>query len=361
MTWLATRMSTYQMNYFLRSGVSEASLELQRAGQELSTGRRADIFGDLGPRAGVAITMRAREESTQSYLWSNNVLENKLDATLAAVEAIREPVQDVLETVILNKSKSTTSADAMQSQARAALETVLATLNTNYNGEHIFAGTTSDRPPMMRWNGVNPTTGLSPEDVVNAIVGTGPTDQATALSMIAELDQAFSSSHTGNPNYNFETTFYQGTPELDGLGQPSERISGRLDVGQELHYGVQGNDEGMREIIKGLSMIVSVDLSTMTDEDAYRAWMDEATSTLADGVQSTLDDAAEIGFNQQIVDKAKTRLEALSVIQRTQIATYENIDPYEVATKMSALETQLQASYSVSGRLSGLSILNWLR
>ncbi|MDC0739465.1 flagellin [Cognatishimia sp. SS12] len=361
MSWLSTRMSTYQMNYFLRDNVSQSSLQLQRAGQELSTGRRSDMFGDLGPRAGIAITMRGREENTQSYITANKALENKLEAMLTAVTAIRDPAQDVLQAVLLNKEAPVTGAHAMQAQARAALETVISTLNTSFNGEHLFAGTVSNVPPMTRWSEAHPDTGLSPEAIMQAVIGTGPADATEAATIIAELDAVFSSSHGTTPDYDFEASFYSGTPELDGGGQPSERITARLDVGQVLNYGVQANDQGLRDVIKGLAMIATIDPQDITDPDAYRAWMEEATQVLSSGVQGTLDAATNIGFNQQLVDKAQQRLEDMSLVQRTQIGTYENIDPYEVATKMTALETQLQASYNVSARLSGLSILSHMR
>lgn len=359
MSWLSTRISSYQMNYYMRGHVSETSLALQRAGQELSTGRRADMFGDLGPRAGVAITMRAREENTQAYLSANNVLENKLEAMLSSIEAIRQPVEEVLQAAILNKENPSTGAFAVQAQARAALETVIGTLNVSFNGEFLFSGTMSNARAMNRWETADATTGLSPEDVMAAVIGAGPVDVATAGTIIAEIDQVFSSTHT-NANYNFEESFYNGTPELTG-GVPNDRIAGRLDQGQELVYGVQANDQGFRDIIKGLSMLAAVDIEAIGDDDAYRAWMDEVVETLADGVQGALDTSANLGFNQQLVEKAKERLEDISMVQRKQIATYENIDPYEVATQLSSLETQLQASYSVSSRLSGLTILDWYR
>lgn len=360
MSWLSSRISSYQMNYYMKGHVSQTSLALQRAGQELSTGRRADMFGDLGARAGVAITMRAREENTQAYLQSNNVLENKLEAMLSSIETIRQPVEEVLQAAILNKESPSTGAFAVQAQARAALETVFGTLNVSFNGEFLFSGTTSDTPAMNRWDTADATTGLSPEDVMNAIIGGGPVDVATAGTIIAEIDQAFSSTHA-NANYNFEETFYNGTPELDAFGVANERISGRLDQGQELVYGVQANDQGFRDVIKGLSMLAAVDIESIGDEDAYRAWMDGVVTSLADGVQGVLDASANLGFNQQLVENAKGRLEDISIVQRKQITTYENIDPYEVATQMSSLETQLQASYSVSARLSGLTILDWYR
>lgn len=360
MSWLSSRISSHQMNIYMRSHVSETSLALQRAGQELSTGRRADMFGDLGPRAGVAITMRAREENTQAYLSANSVLENKLEAMLSSIETIREPVEEVLQAAILNKESPGTGAFAVQSQARAALETVMGTLNVSFNGEFIFSGTTSNVRALNRWEDADATTGLSPEDVMSAIIGAGPVDVATAGTIIAEIDQAFDSTHA-NANYNFEASFYNGTPELDGGGLPNDRIAGRLDQGQELVYGIQANDQGFRDIIKGLSMLSAVDIESIGDEDAYRAWMNDVVETLADGVQGALDASANLGFNQQLVEKAKVRLEDISMVQRKQIATYENIDPYEVATQMSSLETQLQASYSVSSRLAGLTILDWYR
>lgn len=348
------------MNYYMRGHVSETSLALQRAGQELSTGRRADMFGDLGARAGVAITMRAREENTQAYLQANNVLENKLEAILSSIETIRGPVEEVFQAAILNKEHAGAGAYAVQAQARAALETVIGTMNVSFNGEYLFSGTTSDAPAMTRWNEADVGSGLSPEDVMAAVIGAGPVDVTSVGTIVAEIDQVFDSSHS-NSNYHFEETFYNGTPELDGLGMPNNRISGRLDQGQEMVYGVQANDPAFRDVIKGLAMLASVDIDSITDQDAYRAWMDEVVDTLASGVDGVLDASANLGFNQQLVENAKLRLEDISIVQRKQIATYENIDPYEVATEMSGLETQLQASYSVSSRLSGLTILDWYR
>ncbi len=360
MAWMSTRISSYQANYFLKNNVSQATLELQKAGQELSTGRRADMFDDLGARAGVAITMRAREENTQAYITSNEVLENKLSAMLTSVDAIRDAVDDVLQTAILNKESKTTGSESLQAQARAAIEIVVGTLNTSFNGEHLFGGITSDVQPMTRWTATNSDTGFSPAEVFDNIVGTGPNTAADAATMIADLDQIFQSTYTTNTSFNFEATFFSGTPLEDGTGATNERISARIDLGQSLEYGVQANDPGLRDIIKGLGMLAAIDLDTMTDPDAYSDWMDGVVTALADGMENTLEISANIGFNQQIVDTAITRLEDISEVQLAQINTYESVDPYEAATRMTAFETQLQASYSVSSRLSGLTILNWL-
>lgn len=360
MTWNVGRVSSLQFNLFSRSHVAKATTALQRTGQELSTGRKADIFADLGSRAATAINLRAREENTQAYMTANKVLDSKLEAMLTSVDGVRDTAQSVLQNALINASRPVTGASALKSEARAALESVISGLNISYNGDHLFAGTRSDRPPMTRWSEVNSATGYSPEEVLQDIVGSGPTTAAEAQAMMDAIDDIFASANTVDPDRNFESTFFNGTPALDASGQPSNRVSARINTGQELEYGVQGNDTAFRDIIKGLAMLVATDVSEISDEAAYAAWMEGVTQALSAGVQGALGASARIGFGQQVVETTQIRLTDLSLVQRTQIGDYENVDPYEAATRLTDLETQLQASYNVSARLSQLTILKFL-
>lgn len=354
------RFSTMQFNLTSQRYVSETTIALQRAGKEVSTGIRADIFGDLGSRAAQDLKLRTQFDQAEAYLTSNDVLSNKLSAMLTAVDAIREQVGSVIETAIINSSGPSNGGSALQAQARAALESVIATLNTSYNGEFIFAGTQSDQVTLMRWEETNPTTGLSPEEIMQNIIGSGPTDAASATAMADDIDSIFASLNTVAPDRNFEATFYNGTPALDGSGQPMARLRGRISPGQELQYGIQANDQGFRDILKGLSMLATADVSQITDNAAYKEWMDRVIGALTIGQEGALAASSTIGFNQQVVETAKARLEDITIVQQTQIANFETVDPYEAITRMTNLETQLQASYQVSARLSSLSIINVL-
>ncbi|MCI5097399.1 MAG: flagellar hook protein [Rhodobacteraceae bacterium] len=354
------RLSTLQLNLTNRRHVSTTTTALESAGREVSTGRRADIFKDLGPRAAAALKLRSNEEDTQAYLLSNGVLGNKLQAMLTSTDSIRERTQAVLESALGNASRPVNGADTLQEQARAALESIVATLNTSYNGDHIFAGIESNEAPMTRWSETNPETGLSPKDVLEGIVGSGPTSVADVQAMTAEIDAIFDSSNTVNPERNYEGTYFSGSPLQDGSGNPTNRVTARISPGQALDYGVQANDQGFRDIIKGLSMLASTDVAQIDDPEAYEAFMSHVIDALSAGQEGALDTSARIGFNQQVVETAVTRLTDLSLVQRTQIANYETVDPYEAVTRMTSLENQLQASYQVSARLSNLSILNYL-
>jgi len=360
MSWSVSRVSSLQLNQFNRQHVARATEALQRAGQELSTGRKADLFADLGPRAAVALTLRAREENTQAYMKTNGILDSKLEAMLASVDAVRHGSQDVLQNALINASRPSTGANTLKGEARAALESIIGSLNISYNGDHLFSGTASDRPPLSRWDAADPDTGLSPAGVLADIVGAGPASLSEAEAMIDEINAFFASTNSADPDRNYEGVFFKGTPLLDASGLPAGRVTARIDEGQKLEYGVQANDRAFRDTLKGLAMLTVVDVSTIDDEAAYARWMEEVNGALSGGVQGALAVSANIGFNQQVVAKAQTQLDDISLVQRTQISNYESVDPYEAATAVSNLETQLQASYSVTARLSQLTLLNFL-
>lgn len=353
------RISTQQFNQMNRDLISRTTVSLQQAAKEVVTGRRADVFLDLGPQAASSLTLRTREDETQAYLTSNSLLQGRLQVQLDSVDSIRGQVIDVLEPVLANASMPLAGADTIQIQARTALEITIAQLNVSFSGETLFGGTRSGAPPLTQYSDVNPNTGLSPQDVVNSIITGPPATLADITQIVADLDAVFSST-SANPNEDFEGTFYNGTPELDGSGIPNPRISARIEPGLELDYGLQANDEPFREVIKGFAMLAAFDVTEISDPDVYVAWMDEVTKVLGDASLEVLNISAEIGFRQQTVETAQRRLEAVSNVNITQLAQLEEVDPYEAATRMTALETQLRATYEVTAQLNSLSLLNYL-
>ena len=242
---------------------------------------------------------------------------------LASVDNAREEVQSVLEIAVLNASRPTNGAEVLQLQARAALEGMVAAMNVTFNGDSLFAGLDSNKPALTRWSDTSAVTGRTPESVLQEIIGTGPTDAASATQIADKIDQIFQSQDTVDPSRNFEGTFYQGSRNLDAGGQPTKQIRAWVNTGQEVVFGKRANEEAFRAAYQGLAMLAATDVSTL--------------------------------------DEAQTQLTDMSLVQRTQISNYESVDPYEAITRMNNLETQLQASYQVTSRLSSLSILNFLR
>ena len=107
-------------------------------------------------------------------------------------------------------------------------------------------------------------------------------------------------------------------------------------------------------------MLAAFDVTDIADEDVYVAWMGEVSKVLGDASLEALRISTEPGFNQQIVENATERLENLSRVHQTQLSELEGVDPYEAATRLTNLETQLRASYEITAQLNSLSLLNYL-
>lgn len=353
------RISTLQFVQTNKDLVTRSSLALQNAGREVSTGRRADIFYDLGSSAAATITLRSGLENAEAYYINNELLQGRLQVQLDSVEVIRDQVQDVLQSVLANSSSPSTGAQTLQVQARTALEVVISQLNVGFNGEALFAGLRSDRPPMTLYTTQNPSTGLSPENVISGIIGAPPTTLVQIQNISDQLDDVFESS-AADPDQNFESTFYSGTPESDLSGVPSKRVTAFIDRGLELEYGLQANDKPFRDVIKGLAMLAATDASEIQGQDVYVAWMQKISEVLVNASSEVLTVSVDIGFRQQAVETAQQRLDATKMTYQKQIADLENVDPFEAATKLKFLETQMRASYEVTAQLTSLSILNYL-
>ena len=70
--------------------------------------------------------------------------------------------------------------------------------------------------------------------------------------------------------------------------------------------------------------------------------------------------AAAVGYRQELVKETLERhTRALAVVNDT-IAGVERIDDYQAATRLIALQAQMEMTYTVTARLNRLSLVNFL-
>ena len=353
-------LSTLQASLMGRRNIARVSAELQKASTEVSTGFRADIYGDLGQRAALSLSLRGLMDRTDAFATSNGLLGNKLEVIATSAGQAHDAAQTFLSLAVANLDQPGATAGTLQQQARAAIEAITGALNVSYAGDNLFSGTATDRTALQGYATTNPATGVSPKDVVDGVVGAGPGSAADASAKIAELDKIFASTNTANPAQNFEATFYGGTPALNAGGNPNPRVSARIAEGQTVDYGIQANDPAVRDILKGLTMIASTDVSKIGNAAAYKTWMKSAVGALSDGVAGLTQAVAQLGSQQKLVETTQTQQADLKTVYNNRIVGYEAVDPYEAASRMSALQTQLSAAYSATSQLSKLSLLNYI-
>ncbi len=69
---------------------------------------------------------------------------------------------------------------------------------------------------------------------------------------------------------------------------------------------------------------------------------------------------ARLGVAQNRVSDASERMSIQRDILTRQVTGLENVDPYEAATRVNALMSQVEVSYSLTARIRQMSLLRYL-
>ena len=60
------------------------------------------------------------------------------------------------------------------------------------------------------------------------------------------------------------------------------------------------------------------------------------------------------------IRSVEARNQTVKTLVQTQLGSVEDADAYEISTRLLSYETQLQATYQITGRLQSLSLVNVL-
>ncbi|MBX6426877.1 MAG: flagellar biosynthesis protein FlgL [Variibacter sp.] len=186
------------------------------------------------------------------------------------------------------------------------------------------------------------------------------------------LDASSSPQRVAGPPFDAATALVAGTPadtvfwytgELSSdPARPS--VSARIDQSVSVNYGLRANEEGIRRLVQGVAVFAATTFSPSDPAagEAYGALVDRLRAML-EGSPATqkLDDiASEIGAAQAAMRAAEERHQQTSNTLISLLEQTEGISNEEVAAKVLALQTRLQASLQTTAMLYQLSLADFL-
>lgn len=182
---------------------------------------------------------------------------------------------------------------------------------------------------------------------------------ATSADRIAALMSATSLDATGTADKT--VSWYVGE---NGAGDPRLTAGAKIDDGVTVAYGARANEDGPRRVVQTLAVFSSMTF-TADDADAkarYSALANRTVSTLGDAKTSTdiQSMAVDLSSVASSIKASNARHSAAKAMAEDVISDNEAVSKEEVAAKILALQTTLQASYQVTANLSQLSLVNFL-
>ncbi len=317
-----TAPSDYGQLVRLLGHSSDVRRQLTQANQQAATGRIAETYAGLG--AGARVSLDLRPQIAHQETWQANIdaASGRLEATQNALKGISSIASDLYARTNTLNGLSSSDAASVAALARQGLERVAQLLNSKVGDVYIFAGQDTGTPPI-------PDT--SPDLLAAALLAS---DTATA---------PFSSTLSATP-----PTVNVGNGERVSVGLVANRNT--LAVSPAPTTGSY-----LRDIMRGLAT-----LTTVTNGPALAATAADTRTRLSGAISTIAVEAGALGDVQAGLATRKAQSLATITTLASQVSDAENVDLAAALTRVTSLQTQLQASYQIIAGMRDLTLSRYL-
>ena len=320
-------------NILARQG-AELRSQVQRASQEVASGRFSDIGaavrGDFSP----LLAIDASLSRLAAYKSNTTDAAFQTAAQQSAITGLSDLASGISTTLLAAKTTSTPAQIAtLGADAKGRLASAIGLLNTQAAGRAVFSGTATDTLPLG-----------SVEDMLAALQTAAA--GTTTAGQVASAVNAWFADPLGFG------AFYQGDTALS----PTP-----IAAGEAAEISTTATDQALRDTLGGFAMAALIDRGVLADDASERAALaQQAGQQLMSTEDARTTLAARIGTVEAQIEAARTRNSAEETslgILRSDIGA---VDPYEAATRLQTVESQLEALYLVTSRVSRLNLAEYL-
>lgn len=304
---------------------------------EVASGQSADLAkkvgGNLTPISGIESDL-AKVRGYQSAATNAGVFTDLLQTALGAVQDQTQQLATSLITAGASGSAGTVST--VGTEANIVFASVISSLNSAAGGRSLLAGNATDTNPL-------------------ADVETFRAELVTAVasaSTVADVEAAVSAWFA--PGGGFDTVGYTGsTIPLNDF---------RLGENRKVDMSLTAQDSAISEVLKATALSALIDEGVLAgDPEAQLALVKRSGEILQAAQTGFTDLRSRLGANQQAIELAQQSLSTKDYALQFAKLEIVAIDPFESAGKLDNVRVQLETLYSITARVSRLSLMEYLR
>lgn len=331
-----TTLGDLAQSYMLRNRNTALKQDITRLTQELASGQVADVRQVLSGNQSYLTDLERKMDILSGYAVATTEATHftaAMQAALGQMGNISENLSGSLITA--GTSGIGVSAGDLSNEAENALEALIGRLNTNVSGRHMFSGAATDRPALT-----DAQTLLT--ELTAAMAGAAtPADMITAA-------QFWFADPAG-----FDAVIYQGSNTGLAPFEMSQADAVDLDL--------RATDPDLKNTLMLTALAALADEPTfaLAPPEQAELFLDLGQRMLA-SQDSLTSLQANVGFVEARIDAITSRNAAETTSLSFARAALLEIDPFEAATKLEDVQFQLQSLYSVTVRMSQLSLVNFL-
>jgi len=355
-------ISTYAQTLRQIDQLGSMQINLADLQRQLATGKKAAFFNGLD--RGVLTSQRARADTSKIDTFINNidVAKHRMNVMTNSIEEIKTQTEFVQNALANQTQEGDTELGQIAPLANNVRNFVEDLLNTQDGDRYLFAGSDVENPPVNLSGSLDSYVQSQIDDWIN-----GNIDTDTLISNYKD------------PEILTDATIGYSNALSNDI---TRDVSVRVDDSAEIDYTVRANSSGFRDVLVITSMILSLEAtidkasldegdlagdfvtapggSQQEQNDNFYGLFSDLTAQLNTAIGNMSNDGFKIAQSQRQINVIRNTLSQEQNMMKAQIASVEDSNINEIAVSLSALQTQLEASYSVTATVARLSLVNFL-
>ena len=332
----------------LALAMAQSQRQLAQAQIEVSTGRHADMGLSLGGNIADDLQWRAELAGLQQISDGNKLAQTRATLTQDSMKSLSDAAASFIAT--LTGARGAQNGQVLAKQAaETAYEQFTSILNTSENGQYIFGGINSGQSPLSSYAGSLAESAVSA--AFQTSFGMAQNDPA-AVAITPAAMQVFIDT-------NFADQF-QPPQWLANWSPASGTLqTTRVDKTQTVEAATSAAMAPFRQLAQAFIMVSQLGTPGLS-QATFQAVVDKAMATTGGAQAQLAAEQSRIGLAQAAISAATDTLDRHMTALTGYIQSAESVDKYEAATRTNALMTQLETSYTLTGRISQLSLLKYI-
>ena len=325
------------------------SSQINRITGEISSGRIADPGGQPGGAALYGLHYQADQQAVLQT--SITAAGQQMDTLQTAMTSLGSAAGSLVSTASGAANTIGPSLQVVATAAQGTLSQMLGLLNTTSGGAYVFSGHDGGTAPMA--DAAVPQAAAQSALSAQVTAAGGPLGAGNVAALTAALAGYFNdSAPAGAPG------FTGGTFLARDDGKPMQVLAGS---GAPVSYDAKADAPAFRDLLQGAATLSLLGApSGQLDAGARQALLQHGIALLQQGTQEMTTLQGQLGAAQQQLTRAASIQQQAADATATQIAAGEQSDPYANSQQLSALQTQLQATYEITVQISRMSLVNYM-
>ncbi|MGD1880791.1 MAG: flagellin [Paracoccaceae bacterium] len=332
-----TSIGDLSQSYMLQRRSTDLKTQLTQLTTELSTGQVSDISEALDGNFSYLAAIESDMKTLESYAIATTEAGQYAESIQIAIGRMFDLTSGFSRTLISTSNGTSRQAlERASDEAEAQLNTLISTLNSDVAGRSLFAGTATDRAP------------LADADTILAGLRAAVAGETTVAGI-----QTAASDWFDDPA-GFAATAYNGSAEYSTPIRVAENERVQIDL--------KADDDVFRDMLRETALAALATDGALGLGLAGQSQLQRASGNGLLSVQDGLISAqATVGSAEARIEDYKTRHAAERTSLEFAKGNLLQVDEFETATRLEEVRFQLEALYSITARVSDLSLLNFIR